>query len=123
MRFTAQYGYVMVKRSVEIKHYRIFTKKLLFYQTDEFDLGYERQNIKTQVVVTARLRRMREEGYFGWVKKFDGLMELKWTSGLRLYLIEKHNEQVIILLGGNKNGQKKDIEKAKKISKSYFEEI
>jgi len=114
VRFTAQAGYAMVKKSIEIRHYRSPMKGFRFKQTTVFFDWYSAQNSKTQTVVSSRLRRIQNESYFGWVKKFDGITELKWTSGLRLYLAEQ-GEVLMLLLGGNKNGQKKDIEEAKSL--------
>ncbi len=56
----------------------------------------------------------------------EGLLELRWKNGRRVYysIIEKislkSNEFVLILLGGLKNEQKKDIQKAKRILKRYL---
>lgn len=114
----------MVKKSIEIRHYQVsLTKPARLLQTDEFESWYKGLNLKTKAIVNARFKRIREEGYFGWVKKFDGLTELKWTSGLRIYVLELETETLMILLGGNKNAQEKDIKEAKKIAKIYSERV
>ena len=84
-------------------------------QTEEFQKWFEEQNLKTQLIITARLERLQVEGHWGFVNHFDGLIELKWTSGMRIYTTLVGNTLVVILLGGNKNGQGKDIKKAKNI--------
>ena len=99
---------------MEHKTYRVLTLPRVV-TTREFDDWFEQQHSRTKVKIEARLDRIQEEGYFGWVKKFDGITELKWTSNLRIYLKESNQQVVIVLLGGNKNGQKKDIQKAKKL--------
>jgi hypothetical protein len=43
-----------------------------------------------------------------------GITELRWKSGLRVYSAERISN-LILLLGGNKNGQDKDIRKAKRL--------
>ncbi len=46
---------------------------------------------------------------------FDGIIELKWKSGLRIYTARIGKVVIIVLAGGTKNGQSKDIKKAKKL--------
>lgn len=93
--------------------------RLRVLRTPEFDEWYEEQTFKTKSLVRSRLSRIETEGHFGFVNRFDGLIELKWTSGLRIYTAKIGNELIIILLGGNKNGQEKDIAKAKRILETF----
>mgnify|MGYP003404696710 FL=1 len=88
---------------------------MVLFKTSEFINWYNEQPSKVQYIIEARLKRISEEGHWGFINKFDGLIELKWTSGIRIYTAKINNITVIILLGGNKNGQSKDIRKAKKI--------
>jgi putative addiction module killer protein len=97
--------------------------KYEIYKASEFDKWFADQAIKTKLIIEARLERLSQEGHWGFINKFDGLVELKWTSGLRVYTAVVGNVTVIILLGGNKNGQSKDIKKAKNILASYFDKI
>ena len=85
------------------------------FETKEFQSWFKKQNIKTQLIVTARIERLQNEGHWGFINRFDNLIELKWISGMRIYTSLIGNEVVVILLGGNKNGQSKDIKKAKKL--------
>jgi putative addiction module killer protein len=71
--------------------------------------------IRKQAIITARFDRIELDGHLGWVNRFEGLIELKWTSGLRIYTFLYENKVMIAVHGGNKNGQEKDIRKAKKI--------
>ena len=48
-------------------------------------------------------------GHFSSVKYYDGLMELKWKSRLRIYLVRTEKIVLVSLGGGTKNGQDKDI--------------
>ncbi len=46
------------------------------------------------------------------------MAELKWKNGRRIYFsvtLEDDGQILILLLGGNKNGQNRDIRKAKLI--------
>ncbi|MBI9037491.1 MAG: type II toxin-antitoxin system RelE/ParE family toxin, partial [Bacteroidales bacterium] len=49
----------------------------------------------------------------------DNIRELKinCAMGYRVYFNEKNGKIVLLLIGGNKSTQKKDIEKAKEILK------
>ena len=87
-------------------------------QADEFRAWLSEQPEKVQVIVQARLGRIQDEGHFGLVNRFGLITELKWTSGMRIYTFVKA-PNLIVLLGGNKNGQEKDIRKAKKILKRF----
>lgn len=43
------------------------------------------------------------------------IWELKWVGGRRIYYAYLPAQKILLLLGGNKNGQDKDIKQAKKI--------
>ena len=50
-----------------------------------------------------------------------GLIELRWLNGIRVYSFLWGDSVIIALYGGNKNGQDKDIRKAKKIRDEVLE--
>ena len=84
--------------------------------TADFNNWFDDQKEKVKGLVRARLSRVQVDGHFGVVKSVDdGVYELKWKSGLRVYFGYLENTKILVLLGGNKNGQDKDIKKAKKI--------
>jgi len=84
-------------------------------QTEEFTLWLEKLPLKTRFLVTGRVQRIAECGHFGDFKIFEGLLELRWKSGLRVYSSLRSGSLYLLLHGGNKNGQERDIRKAKKI--------
>lgn len=90
-------------------------------KTKEFSKWYDEQNEKTQTIIDARLERIAVDGHFGITNEFDGIIELKWKSGLRIYTFKYENTTLIVLLGGNKNGQTKDINFAKKLIRKILE--
>ena len=49
------------------------------------------------------------------------ISELKWDNGRRIYYAHLVQQNILLLLGGNKNGQDKDIRKAQKIFTKYVE--
>jgi len=86
------------------------------YELPSYREWYENERPKSQAQVEERLRKIRDKGYFGHTKDLDNnLYELKFNDGRRIYYTIIPVRQVILLLGGNKNGQDSDIKKAKNI--------
>lgn len=86
------------------------------YNTPEYDEWLEEESAKSQVQVRSRIANLQDEGHFGDHKNLcDGVSELRWKNGRRVYYAEIPERQIVLLLGGNKNGQDKDIRQAKKI--------
>lgn len=55
-----------------------------------------------------------------WVgEDAQDVWELRWKNGRRVYFAHIPEKKVLLLLGGNKNGQDKDIRKAKSLLKKY----
>lgn len=94
-------------------------------ETEEYVGWFKVQTIKEQAQIHARIARIRTEGYFGEAKKLAAsLAELKWGNGRRIYFTltkDADGNIIILLLGGNKNSQEKDIRKAKSILKKLSE--
>lgn len=91
------------------------------FKTKEFGKWFSELPEKPQLIVKARLQRIEHDGHFGTINTFEGLIELKWKSGLRVYTHRHEATLLIVLLGGNKNGQSKDIRQAQKILKNIQE--
>jgi putative addiction module killer protein len=69
-----------------------------------------------------RLEKIENHGHFGTIKDLDGdLWEIKWQSGRRIYYAYFAKQNILLLLGGNKNGQDKDIRHARKILSERIE--
>jgi putative addiction module killer protein len=68
--------------------------------------------------ILARLDRVRLEN-FGDAKFFDGIGELRIDvgPGYRVYFKRQGNTVVLILCGGDKSSQSRDIAKAKQLAK------
>jgi len=88
----------------------------------EFNKLYSTLPTREQAQVDARLSRIEESEYFGdWKYLGEGLAELRWKNGRRIYFT-KHEGQIVLLLnGGLKNAQKKDIKKARLLLRRYAE--
>jgi putative addiction module killer protein len=73
--------------------------------------------------ILARVERMRN-GQFGDHKKISHqIYELRlfFGPGYRVYFGERRSEVIIILAGGDKSTQQRDIKKAKDYWKAYLE--
>lgn len=79
---------------------------------------------KSQERILARVSRLKR-GQFGDFKPLEGgLYELRlfFGPGYRVYFGEHRGKLVIILSGGDKNSQKRDIKEAKGYWKIYLED-
>lgn len=70
--------------------------------------------------IQVRIDRM-EEGHFGDVKPVgEGVSELRinYGPGYRVYFVQRGQELVILLAGGDKSTQQQDIHKALEIARN-----
>lgn len=80
---------------------------------------------KDQAQIIERLAKIENQDYFGNNKRLSkNLFELKFNNGNRIYYTVKMigEDVMIIILGGNKNGQQKDIDKAQKTADKIHSE-
>lgn len=99
----------------------IIKKCYKIYKSVEYQDWIEEQSFKSRVQIAERLSKIEEEGYFGNHKYLtDVVWELKWLNGRRVYYAYIAELDILLLLGGNKNGQDKDITQAKRIFKKYL---
>jgi putative addiction module killer protein len=90
------------------------------YNTPEYDEWLDHEPAKSQMQIRSRIMGVQDDGHFGDHKDLgDEVCELKWKNGRRVYYAIIPVRQMILLLGGNKNGQDKDIRQAKKIFNKY----
>lgn len=77
---------------------------------------FESLRLKEAGQVEARLKRIADEDHFGKVKDLgNGLWELKFNNGNRIYYARTGNSEITLIMGGDKNGQDRDIKKAKNL--------
>lgn len=88
-------------------------------RTDEFSswLKSLKDNVGKAKIIT-RIQRM-ETGNFGDAKFFDGIGELRvnFGPGYRVYFAKRGAVLVILLCGGDKGSQDRDIRKAIEMAK------
>ena len=82
------------------------------------------KDMKGRIAVARRIERM-EHGNFGDVKSVGtSISELRIQTGpgYRIYFTKREERIIILLVGGDKSTQSKDIEKAKKLLKEIDNE-
>ena len=106
----------MLKEPVTLKEYVTESRISPF---NEWLEGLKSREIRA--IVRARLNRLRL-GSFGDCKSVgDGVSELRihLSPGYRVYFGKEGNTVVILLYGGTKGSQQRDIEKAKALWRVY----
>ncbi|MEP0707130.1 type II toxin-antitoxin system RelE/ParE family toxin [Parvibaculum sp.] len=75
----------------------------------------DRQAVKR---IAQRIARL-ESGLFGDAKFFGGIGELRvdYGPGYRVYFVRRGDVLIVLLCGGDKSTQKKDIERARRLAK------
>ena len=97
------------------------TKQIIVYKDNQGKIPFnEWQNSlqKTdKLIIYKRLERLKLGNYGDYKFVGDGVLELRFNQGFRIYFTEIDNVIVLLLCGGDKSTQQKDIEKAKIIKK------
>jgi len=90
-------------------------------KTAEFDKWLRKlKDLRAKAKVLFRIQKIEKDGHFGDCKPVgNGVYELKinYAKGYRVYFKEKDRKIIILLVGGDKSTQQKDIEKAGRILK------
>ena len=91
-------------------------------KTSEFDKWLKKlKDLKAKAKILFRIQKLENDEHFGDSKTVgDGIRELRIDTGkgYRIYFKEKNGKIIILLIGGNKSTQQKDITKAKEILKN-----
>ena len=105
-----------IYRTIRLKN-RAVMKRYTIFETEEHLEWLDNETLKSKKQIQSRMLKIEDEGYFGNHKYLESedLWELKFNDGRRIYYVIIPEKQVIFLLGGNKNGQSKDIRKASNI--------
>ena len=95
---------------------------MIIKRTNFFIKWFEKLTDNTQTYLKTYIYRLMEGNFSNCKSVGDGIHELKinYKSGYRVYFTNKNNIIIILLIGGDKSTQQKDIERAKKI-KSILE--
>jgi len=90
-------------------------------KTTDFDKWFKKlKDLKAKANILFRLQKLEKYEHFGDCEPVgDGIRELKinYAKGYRVYFKETDEKVIILLIGGDKSTQQRDIEKAKDIWK------
>ncbi|MCL4115692.1 UNVERIFIED_CONTAM: hypothetical protein GTU68_053921 [Idotea baltica] len=93
-------------------------------KTVEFDKWIRKlKDLRAKAKILFRIQKIEKDGHFGDCKPVgDGIKELKvnYAKGYRVYFKEKDGKIIVLLVGGVKSTQDKDIKKAKDIWKELI---
>lgn len=88
-------------------------------KTIEFDKWFRKlKDLRAKAKILFRVQKLETEEHFGNCEPVgSGIRELKinYAKGYRIYFKETGGKIIILLIGGDKSTQQKDIEKAKEI--------
>lgn len=94
--------------------------------TDTFDKWLRKMKDRSaRIAIIERITRIQSTGHFGDFKAISSdLHELRLFvgPGYRVYYTIRGGKLVLLLAGGNKSTQKRDIEKAKELLKLLLDE-
>ncbi len=103
-------------------------KELVLYETVEGESPFEDwlenlKDLKARAIIRARLDRLEYGNAGKYEPVGEGVYELKiyFGPGYRVYFAEDGKTVIILLCGGDKGTQRKDIEKAKDYWMDYRE--
>ena len=104
----------------------MINKKIIYYTLENGDSPFENWLKKLDNLSRAIVVRFVQKVATGGAKKSikalkDGIFEIKITHGpgYRVYFAEDGDEIIILLVGGDKKTQSRDIDKAKEYWRNY----
>jgi len=90
-------------------------------KTDEFDKWLRKlKDLGAKAKILFRIQKIETDEHFSDCEPVgDGIRELKidYAKGYRVYFKESDGKIIILLIGGDKSTQQRDIDKAKEILK------
>lgn len=97
-----------------------YSSKMYFIEkTTEFDKWLRKlKDIRAKAKILFRIQKLERDEHFGDCEPVgEGIRELKinYAKGYRVYFKERDGKIIVLLIGGDKSTQQKDIEKAKEI--------
>ena len=90
-------------------------------KTDNFDKWLRKlKDLRAKAKILFRIQKIENDDHLGDCEPVgNGIRELKidYAKGYRVYFKESDGKIIILLIGGDKSTQQRDIEKAKEILK------
>ena len=87
-------------------------------QTEEFARWMRKlRDRRARTLIAVRITRA-QAGLLGDAKVFDGIGELRipYGPGYRVYFMQRGKTVIVLLCGGDKGSQRRDIERAKRLA-------
>jgi putative addiction module killer protein len=88
-------------------------------KTTEFDKWLKKmKDLRAKAKILVRIQKLEQDEHFGDCETVgDGIRELKinYAKGYRVYFRETDRKIIMLLIGGDKSTQQRDIERAKEI--------
>lgn len=93
-------------------------------KTAEFDRWFRRMKDKpARAAMQARIKRIGLHGVLvgDWKPVGDGVVELRFSQGpgYRIYLAMGERSWILLLAGGDKSTQRRDIDRAKRLASEW----
>lgn len=79
------------------------------------------KDLQARAAIVLRLKQL-QAGYLGDAKSVgDGVSEMRWHMGpgYRVYFCRRGQQVIVLLAGGDKSTQVRDIARAKQLAKEY----
>lgn len=100
---------------------------MLVLKTKEFDRWISRlKDVRAKAAILSRLKRIQIHGDIvgDWKDVGQGVIELRFDKGpgYRVYLTRIDNRLVVLLVGGSKARQQRDINRAIELAKEWRSE-
>jgi putative addiction module killer protein len=93
-------------------------KMIITEKTTEFDKWIRKlKDIRAKSKILFRIQNLETDEHFGDCKSVgDGISEMRinYAKGYRVYFKERENKIVVLLIGGDKSSQQKDIKKSER---------
>lgn len=90
-------------------------------KTKEFDKWFRTlKDLRARAKIIFRIQKIETDEHFGDCKPVgNGIIELRinYAKGYRVYFKEQDRKIILLVIGGDKSTQQKDIKKAKEIWK------
>jgi len=100
--------------------------KVVEYLREDGTSPYEQWFMSLDALAAAKITTVKlkmEQGNLSNIRWFKGIGEFKldWGSGYRVYIGQDGEKLILLLCGGTKKGQQKDIDQALTLWKEYKE--
>jgi len=83
------------------------------------------KDVEVEALIAARLRRIQEDGFLGdhaFVTRGVYELRIHYGPGYRLYYTWMSGRMILLLCGGDKSRQKRDIKRARRLAKEVKRE-